>query len=62
MSCCWLCQMVQPMKGLLNLIALFDYGDSHEFEVEVVDIRPNAEPGVYPRVVDKKGSAPSQYR
>ena len=39
----------------------FDYGDSHEFEVEVVDVQPQAEPGDYPRVVDAKGDAPSQY-
>jgi hypothetical protein len=39
----------------------FDYGDSHEFEVEVVGIRPKAEPGRYPRVVESKGKAPAQY-
>ena len=39
----------------------FDYGDSHHFEVEVVDIRPQAEPGEYPRVVHAKGDAPAQY-
>jgi hypothetical protein len=39
----------------------FDYGDSHGFEVEVVDIRPQAEPGEYPRVVDSRGEAPAQY-
>ena len=39
----------------------FDYGDSHLFEVEVVGIRPQAEPGKYPRVVDSRGEAPRQY-
>ena len=39
----------------------FDYGDRNEFEVEVIDIRPQAEPGQYPRVVDSKGEAPPQY-
>lgn len=39
----------------------FDYGDSHEFEVQVVGISPQAEPGEYPRVVDSRGEAPSQY-
>jgi len=39
----------------------FDYGDSHQFEVEVVGIRPQAEPGKYPRVVDSQGEAPPQY-
>jgi hypothetical protein len=39
----------------------FDYGDSHQFEVEVVGIRPQTEPGNYPRVVDSQGEAPAQY-
>jgi hypothetical protein len=39
----------------------FDYGDSHEFEVQVVGIRPTAEPATYPRVVESKGKAPAQY-
>lgn len=39
----------------------FDYGDSHEFEVEVVGIRPQAGPGEYPRVVESQGQVPSQY-
>ncbi len=44
-----------------KFIYYFDYGDRHEFEVEVIDIRPQAEPGQYPRVVDSKGEAPPQY-
>jgi hypothetical protein len=39
----------------------FDYGDCHEFEVEVVDVQPQAEAGDYPRVVDARGEAPPQY-
>ena len=39
----------------------FDYGASNEFEIETIDIRPQAEPGVYPRVVERKGEAPPQY-
>ena len=44
-----------------KFIYYFDYGDRNEFEVEVIDIRPQAEPGQYPRVVDSKGEAPAQY-
>ncbi len=40
----------------------FDYGDDHEFEIEVVAIKPQADEGKYPRVVDSKGEAPEQYR
>jgi len=39
----------------------FDYGDSHEFEVEVVGIGAQAAPGSYPRVVESQGKAPAQY-
>jgi hypothetical protein len=39
----------------------FDYGDSHQFEVEVIDIRPQAARGKYPRMVDSQGKAPRQY-
>ena len=41
---------------------LFDYGDSHVFTIKVADTRPQAGPGKYPRVVEKQGEAPEQYR
>ncbi len=44
-----------------KFIYLFDYGDNHLFEIEVTDIRPKAEQGKYPRVVESKGEAPEQY-
>jgi hypothetical protein len=40
----------------------FDYGDSHRFEVQVVNIRPQAESGEYPWVVKIQGESPPQYR
>ena len=49
-----------PLKH--KFMYFFDYGDSHEFEVEVVGIRREAAPGEYPRVVDAGGKAPPQYR
>ncbi len=33
----------------------FDYGDSHEFRIQVVGISPRAKPGEYPRVVASQG-------
>lgn len=33
----------------------FDYGDSHEFEIQVVAIDPRADRGEYPRVVESEG-------
>jgi len=33
----------------------FDYGDGHEFEIQVVGICPQAEPGDYPRVTANQG-------
>ncbi|HEX9990223.1 MAG TPA: hypothetical protein VGE45_17325 [Chloroflexia bacterium] len=44
-----------------KFIYQFDYGDNHQFEVEVVDIKPKAERGRYPRVVKAQGEAPPQY-
>jgi len=41
---------------------LFDYGDNHVFTIKVEAIRPQAGPGKYPRVVEKQGEAPEQYR
>lgn len=37
-------------------------GDNHVFTIKVEDIRPKAEPAKYPRVVDRQGAAPEQYR
>lgn len=44
-----------------KFLYLFDYGDEHEFDIEVVAIHPQAAPGKYPRVVDSAGKAPKQY-
>ncbi len=44
-----------------KFLYLFDYGDSHRFEVEVVSIKPQADNGIYPRVIQSKGEAPAQY-
>jgi len=42
---------------------LFDYGDDNVFGVEVVSVQPQAQQGVqYPRIVEKHGRAPRQYR
>jgi hypothetical protein len=44
-----------------TFLYLFDYGDSHEFEVQVVGITAQAEPGEYPRVIASMGKSPRQY-
>ena len=49
-----------PLKH--KFLYYFDYGDSHEFEVEVAGISPKAEKVKYPRVVDSRGRSPKQYR
>jgi len=48
-----------PLKH--KFMYYFDYGDSHEFEVEVVGIEPQAAPGDYPCVIESHGAAPPQY-
>ncbi len=60
----WTTQVVIGELGLVKghkFLYLFDYGDEHQFEVEVVEIRAKAERGRYPRLVDSKGDAPPQY-
>lgn len=44
-----------------RFLYLFDYGDEHHFEVQLVGINPDAPKKRYPRVVGKRGKAPSQY-
>ena len=57
----------QVTLGNLNLqpgqkfLYLFDYGDNHEFDVEVLEASPSGPKGDYPRVVGRQGRAPRQY-
>ena len=44
-----------------KFLYLFDYGDNHEFDVEVLELNAEGAPGTYPRTVGKKGRAPKQY-
>jgi hypothetical protein len=49
---------VQPGDRFLYF---FDYGDSHEFDVRVLNVNPSAPKGAYPRVVAQQGKSPPQY-
>ena len=49
---------LQPARKFLYL---FDYGDGHEFDVEVMAVNSAAPSGAYPRIVGEKGKAPPQY-
>jgi hypothetical protein len=44
-----------------TFLYLFDYGDSHEFDVTVLAINPLAPKADYPRILDYHGQAPPQY-
>jgi hypothetical protein len=44
-----------------KFVYFFDFGDSHQFEVEVLDIHPKAERRNYPVLLDKQGASPRQY-
>lgn len=60
----WTDEAVIGQLGLVKrhkFLYYFDYGDGHEFEIEVTDIRPTTEHGPYPRVVESHGTAPEQY-
>jgi hypothetical protein len=49
------------LKAGQRFVYLFDYGDGHEFDVEVREIKPKAKRGYYPRIAAKHGRAPAQY-
>ncbi len=60
----WTDEAVIGQLGLVKrhkFLYYFDYGDGHEFEIEVTDIRPATEHSKYPRVVESHGTAPEQY-
>jgi hypothetical protein len=60
----WTTEAIIGQLGLVlkhKFLYHFDYGDDHLFEIEVVDIRPEAYEGEYPRLVDSYGKAPEQY-
>ena len=45
-----------------KFLYLFDYGDEHRFDVQLVGINPEAaQEGRYPRIVERHGKAPQQY-
>lgn len=44
-----------------KFLYLFDYGDEHCFEVQLVGLNPEAPKGRYPRIVESHGKAPPQY-
>ena len=44
-----------------KFLYLFDYGDEHRFDVQLVGINPEAPKGRYPRIVKSHGKAPQQY-
>ncbi|GEM_PF-699296 len=49
------------LKERARFLYYFDYGDSHEFDVQVKHINAAAPKGSYPRVVAQHGQAPPQY-
>lgn len=44
-----------------KFLYFFDYGDSHEFDVTVLEIKPLAPKAKYPQILDYHGKAPPQY-
>ncbi|RME44529.1 MAG: plasmid pRiA4b ORF-3 family protein [Chloroflexi bacterium] len=44
-----------------RFLYLFDYGDEHRFEVQLLAVNPDAPKGKYPRVVERHGRNPEQY-
>jgi hypothetical protein len=44
-----------------KFLYLFDFGDDHLFDIQVMKMNPKAPPGVYPRVVGQQGDRLVQY-
>ena len=44
-----------------RFLYLFDYGDEHRFEVQLLDVNPEGPKGKYPRIVERHGPNPEQY-
>jgi hypothetical protein len=44
-----------------KFLYLFDFGDDHLFDIQVMKINPKAPPGMYPRVVGEHGGSLPQY-
>jgi hypothetical protein len=44
-----------------RFLYLFDYGDEHRFDVQLVGINAEAPKGRYPKIVEKHGRPPRQY-
>ena len=40
---------------------LFDYGDQHEFDVQLIATSPDQPRGDYPRLIEQHGQMPPQY-
>ncbi len=46
------------LKPKRKILYLFDYGDNHEFDVEVLSIKEQSATGTFPKIVGRKGRAP----
>ncbi len=44
-----------------KFLYLYDYGDQHEFDVQLVGVNPDAPKGRYPKIIETHGKPPAQY-
>ena len=49
------------LRARQKFLYLFDFGDDHLFDIQVMKINPKAPPGIYPRVVGQQGDHLVQY-
>jgi len=49
------------LKPRRSFLYLFDYGDNHEFDVQVLKVNPSSPQGNYPHIIARQGKAPPQY-
>ncbi|MBI4675944.1 MAG: SEC-C domain-containing protein [Chloroflexi bacterium] len=50
-----------PLRMKQHFLYLFDFGDQHEFDVQLIDAQPDAPAQAYPHLVAQHGKLPPQY-
>jgi len=50
-----------PLRMKQRFLYLYDYGDQHEFDVQIIATSAETPRGRYPKVVERHGKMPPQY-
>ena len=50
-----------PFRMKQRFLYLYDYGDQHEFDVQIIATSADTPRGRYPKIVERHGKMPPQY-